>query len=220
MPLGGGTLGGGTPGGGTQDGTAPVRVLLVDDHPIVHQGVERLLEDAPDLALCPAARSVRDAVRIARTTPPDVVLLDLHLPGSSAPEAAAALRAAAPAGLRILLFTGDTSRSVAQVAGLIGADGVVHKDSAPATLTTAIREVARGHPFHEAAPAERERVVLSHREYQVLRLLAMGESNPQIARQLGLAPNTVKSYVQSLLHRLGARNRLEAVVKAQQAGML
>jgi DNA-binding NarL/FixJ family response regulator len=202
---------------GTGDGA--VRVMVVDDHPIVHLGVERLVQGAPNVQMCQGARTATDGVAIAASERPDVVLLDLHLPDMALPEAAAALRGAC-AGVKLVLFTGDNKRSVAQIAGLVGMDAVVHKDNACGVLVTAIAEVAAGRRFCDPVISSGDPLALSRREYQVLERLAMGESNTEIARQLRLAPNTVKSYVQSLLAHLDARNRLDAVVKAQQAGML
>lgn len=171
------------------------------------------------MQLCRGARTATDGVTIAASERPDIVLLDLHLPDMALPEAAAALRGARP-GVKLVLFTGDSKRSVGQIAGLVGVDAVVHKDNACAVLITAIAEVAAGRRYCDPVISSGDPLALSRREYQVLERLAMGESNSEIAEQLCLAPNTVKSYVQSLLAHLDARNRLDAVVKAQQAGML
>jgi two-component system, NarL family, nitrate/nitrite response regulator NarL len=194
-------------------------VLLVDDHPIVHQGVERLIESAPDILLCGTAVTAAEGARVAAATHPHVVLLDLHLPDMSAPDAAVSLRSASP-GVRLILFTGDSRRTVGHVAELVGVDGVVHKDNACATLITAIREVRAGRRFSDPLVGDANPLALSRREFQVLQQLAKGDSNAEIARRLGLTSNTVKSYVQTLLARLDARNRLDAVLKAQRAGVL
>ncbi|ELB87258.1 response regulator containing a CheY-like receiver domain and an HTH DNA-binding domain [Rhodococcus wratislaviensis IFP 2016] len=196
-----------------------LRVLVIDDHPIVHLGVERLVEGTVGIQMCPGARTATEGVAIAAAERPDVVLLDLHLPDMALPDAAAALRGACP-GLKLVLFTGDSKRTVGQIAGLVGMDAVVHKDNACTVLVTAIGEVAAGRRYCDPVISTGDPLALSRREYQVLERLAMGESNTEIAKQLSLAPNTVKSYVQSLLAHLDARNRLDAVVKAQQAGML
>jgi two-component system nitrate/nitrite response regulator NarL len=196
-----------------------LRVLLIDDHPIVHQGVESLIERVPTMQMCTGALTVAEGGMIATAERPHVVLLDLHLPDMSALDAALVLRRARP-NVKLVLFTGDSRRSVRQVAALGGMDGVVHKDNGCALLITAIREVAAGRSFCDPVISTGDPLMLSRREYQVLERLAMGASNSQIAQHLGLAPNTVKSYVQALLARLSARNRLDAVVKAQQAGIL
>lgn len=196
-----------------------VRVLVIDDHPIVHLGVERLVERAPAIQMCTGARTAKEGVAIAATERPTVILLDLHLPDMALPDAAAALRGVCP-GVKLVLFTGDSKPTVGQIAGLVGMDAVVHKDNACAVLITAITEVAAGRRYCDPVISKGDPLALSRREYQVLERLAMGESNAQIAQYLRLAPNTVKSYVQSLLAHLDARNRLDAVVKAQQAGML
>lgn len=198
---------------------APIRVLLVDDHPIVHQGVERLVEDAPDMRLCGAALTAAEGARVGAASRPDVALLDLHLPDMAAPEAATALRSAC-GKVRLILFTGDSARTVGHVAELVGMDGVVHKDNACATLITAIREVHAGRPFRDPLLGDANPLALTRRELQVLEQIAKGDSNAEIAQHLGLTANTVKSYVQALLTRLDARNRLDAVLKAQRAGVL
>lgn len=200
-------------------GAAPLRVLLVDDHPIVHQGVERLIEGAPDMLLCGAALTATGGAQVAAATQPHVALLDLHLPDMSAPEAAAALRSAG-GSVKLILFTGDGRRTVGHVAELVGVDGVVHKDNACATLITAIREVCAGRQFCDPLVGDSHPLALSRREFQVLEQIAKGDSNAEIADHLGLTCNTVKSYVQTLLARLDARNRLDAVLKAQRAGVL
>lgn len=194
-------------------------VLLVDDHPIVHEGVETLVSRDPTLRMCSRAHSAHEGALIAAREPCDVVLLDLHLPDASAPQAAMAIRAARP-GVKVILFTGDARRSAALNLGLIGTDGFVHKDTACTSLVTAIRDVAAGRRFFDSTLDLESEGPLSRREFQVLQRLAMGESNAEIAAKLGLASNTVKSYVQALLARMDARNRLEAVVNAQRAGLL
>ncbi|MDP7704829.1 response regulator transcription factor [Mycobacterium sp. TY815] len=193
--------------------------MVIDDHPIVHLGVERLVEREPDLEMRKGASTGAEGGVVVVREKPDVVLLDLHLPDMALPEAAATVRRARP-GVKLVLFTGDTRPTVAQIAALVGVDGIVHKENACAVLVTAIREALAGRRYLDPVLQAGNQLVLSRREYQVLKHLAMGESNSQIAEQLGLANNTVKSYVQSLLVHLDARNRLDAVIKAQNAGML
>lgn len=197
----------------------PLRVMLVDDHPIVHQGVEHLVERTPGIQICSRALTAAEGQMLAGLEWPDVVLLDLHLPDMSIAEASTALRQTRP-GLKIILFSGDGRRATCQVARLAGMEGALHKDGACASLIVAIREVAAGRRFFDPLFDASGPLQLSPRESQVLHRLAMGESNAEIARALGLASNTVKSYVQSLLTHLDARNRLDAVVKAQRAGLL
>lgn len=204
--------------GGPPIQTKAVRVLLIDDHPIVHVGVERVVEQVADIEMCPGAHSGKAGAALAARLRPDVVLLDLHLPDLALPKAATAIRSARPA-VKVILFTGDNNPTVGQVASLVGVDGIVHKENACGILITAIREVMAGRRYCDPAVGG-VTLMLPHREYQVLKRLAMGESNTQIAAHLGLANNTIKSYVQSLLVNLNARNRLDAVIKAQQAGIL
>jgi DNA-binding NarL/FixJ family response regulator len=197
----------------------PVRVMLVDDHPVVHLGVERVLELEAGIEIAAGAHTGQEGAILAAREQPDLVLLDLHLPDMALPQSATAIRSARP-GVKLVLFTGDNNATVGQVADLVGVDGIVHKDNACGVLVTAIWEVLAGRAFCDPAFSRGATMMLPRREYQVLKRLAMGESNSQIATHLGLATNTVKSYVQSLLVNLDARNRLDAVVKAQQAGIL
>jgi DNA-binding NarL/FixJ family response regulator len=145
-----------------------------------------------------------------------------------ASESTLLLRAAAP-GIKILIFTAHSEHPALQLALDAGANGALLKDVADADLTDAILRTARGehvldsrfeqNPAAWRAPANNS-VDLTKREYEILRRVAMGETNPEIACALHLSRNTVKTYLQSALHKLGARNRVDAIVKAGEAGLL
>jgi DNA-binding NarL/FixJ family response regulator len=199
-------------------------VLVVDDHPVVRDGVVLLLRSDPVLAVVGFAESGRVAVARAVELRPDVVLLDLRLPDMLAPEVITELRRVHPAG-RIVVFTAHADHGGFEAAMAAGADGGLLKDVDGPDLSAALRRVLRGEhvvdprirPARSAAPAQ---CGLTRREYEVLRFAAQGKTNPEIAESTGLTRNTVKTYLQSALHKLGARNRVEAIGRASEAGLL
>lgn len=209
-------------------GARPVRVLVVDDHPVVVQGVSMLVRDDPRITVVGDARSGADALVAVRELEPDVILLDLRLPDMLASESTRVLLDARP-GVKILIFTAHSEHPALQLALAAGARGALLKDVADADLADAILRTAAGERvldsrFEQDPAAWRvpvgSTVDLTRREYEILRRVAMGETNPEIAEVLHLSRNTVKTYLQSALHKLGARNRVDAIVKAGEAGLL
>lgn len=205
-----------------------LRVMVVDDHPVVTDGVGLLLRGDPSIAVVGSACSGREAVRVARVIMPDVVLLDLRLPDMLGTEAIGALRAAVP-GVKVVLFTAYADHAALPAALDIGVDGCLLKDSSITDLTTALHRIARGvvviDPRLDRGPARRSqealyRSGLTPREYEVLRRAAVGRTNPEIAEDLGITRNTVKTYLQGAMGKLGARNRVEAIAKASEARLL
>jgi DNA-binding NarL/FixJ family response regulator len=170
------------------------------------------------------AHSGRDAITEVRRLQPDVVLLDVRLPDKAGPALIPILRAERPE-MKIILFTAypdDASLAA-------GADGVLVKDADRANLIDAISRVAAGERIvRTGADADQwlllDRKLRDHgitrREYEILRHVAMGKTNPEIAVALGLARNTVKTYLQRAFEKLGARNRVEVLVRASQLGIL
>jgi two-component system, NarL family, nitrate/nitrite response regulator NarL len=211
------------------DVTEPVRVLVVDDHPIVLDGVTQALHNTSWLRVAGYARTGRDAIAALRTLRPDVVLLDLRLPDMLGPEAVQALRAGDPT-VKVIIFTAYPDHAALDAALAAGAHGVVVKDSEPAELVDVIGRAVAGEPVGSvdsgsgsvAAVLNRKlrEFGLTRREYDILRRVAMGETNPEIAAALGLTRNTVKTYLQRTLEKLGARNRVEALSRASQFGIL
>jgi two-component system, NarL family, nitrate/nitrite response regulator NarL len=211
------------------DVTEPVRVLVVDDHPIVLYGVTPALHNTSWLRVAGYARTGRDAIAALRTLRPDVVLLDLRLPDMLGPEAVQALRAGDPT-VKVIIFTAYPDHAALDAALAAGAHGVVVKDSEPAELVDVIGRAVAGEPVGSvdsgsgsvAAVLNRKlrEFGLTRREYDILRRVAMGETNPEIAAALGLTRNTVKTYLQRTLEKLGARNRVEALSRASQFGIL
>ena len=202
------------------------RVLVVDDHPVVRDGVALLLRGDPALVVVGSAESGRTALERAPELSPDLVLLDLRLPDMLAPEVVVGLRELVPAA-RVVVFTAHGDHHGVQAALDAGAHGALLKDAAAIDLVAALRRVLRGERVTDPRllPGEAGRVAqarsgLTRREYEVLRLAAQGRTNPEIAECTGLARNTVKTYLQAALHKLGARNRVEAIGKASEAGLL
>jgi len=205
-----------------------VRILVVDDHPVVLDGVTLALQATPWLRIVGYARNGADAITAARMLRPDVVLLDVRLPDMLGPEVVPALQAGTP-GVRILLFTAHPDHVAVGAALDAGADGLVVKDTERADLVNVITRVVAGervvcaglHDDSQLLFAQKlRRHGLTRREYEILRHVAMGKTNPEIAEALGLARNTVKTYLQRALEKLHAHNRVEALARASQLGIL
>lgn len=207
---------------------SPVRVLVVDDHPVVTEGVALLLRADTGITLIGSASTGREALDEALRLQPDVVLLDLRLPDMLATEVTRRLKALVP-GARIILFTAYADHAALPDALAAGVAGCVLKDASTTDLAAAIHQAHDGLTvldprLSDATPGRRRealyRAGLTRREYEVLRLVAVGHTNPEIADELGLTRNTVKTYLQSAMAKLGARNRVEAIAKASEARLL
>jgi DNA-binding NarL/FixJ family response regulator len=205
-----------------------IRIAVVDDHPIVRQGLTAALEDEPDLQVIGAAGSAEEALTLVGRLRPEVVLLDLELPGMGGVEAIPHLIEAGP-NTAVLVFTAyDTDE---RVLGAIrsGAKGYLLKGATTADIARAIRAVAAGGSALEprvaaklvaAVRGPRGAGQLTHREREVLSLIADGLPGKQIARALGISERTVKFHTGSILRKLGADNRAQAVALAAQRGLL
>lgn len=204
-------------------GATRTRILLVDDHPVVVQGAARLLATTPDFEVVGTASTGREALELARSLRPDVVLLDLRLGDALAPELCRKLRASLPE-VRIAILTAFDDSALLHAALREGAAGLLLKDVHEFDLIRALREIRNGRRFIDhrmQVLTEDARPVgddgnLTRREHEVLVLLARGMSSKQIADELQLAHNTVRSYSQSVLAKLDAHSRIEAVAKARQ----
>jgi DNA-binding NarL/FixJ family response regulator len=206
----------------------PVRVLVVDDHPIVLDGVTLTLQMTSWLQLAGYARNGAEAITAVRQFRPDVVLLDLRLPDMLGPEVIRILLAENPV-TKIILFTAYPDHAALEAALEAGAHGVVVKDAERADLVDVISRVVAGERVISTAVVADSRILinrklrehgLTQREYEILRHVAMGQTNPEIAAALGLTRNTVKTYLQNALAKLGVRNRVEALARANQLGIL
>lgn len=201
-----------------------IRVLIVDDHAVVRRGLEQLIESAADLECVGAAADGDEAVRLAEEHEPDVVLMDLSMPVLDGIAATRRIVAAQPGVHVVVLTSFDDQRRILDALGA-GATGYLLKDAEPDEVLTAIRTaVGGGSPLDPRAArvlvdARREQAparALSPREEEVLRLLATGLANKQIARRLGITERTVKAHLTSVFHQLGVTDRTQAALWARE----
>jgi len=194
-----------------------LRVLVVDDHDVVHWGFRLMLTQQPWVERCVTASTGDEAVELARRYRPHVAIVDLFIGEESGAEVCARLRAAEQT-TRVLLFSGagDISPHAAQAAG---ASGFAYKDWPAAKIARAVRLVGIGGTVFERQESA-GLMGLSDREREVLGLMAAGSTNPEIAAALHLSTHTVKEHTSSVYRKLGVRNRTEAVQRAQRLGLL
>ncbi len=208
-----------------------IRVLVVDDHAVVRSGLRHVLEAEDDIEVVGEAGDMREAVFEARSQKPDVVLMDIVMPGPSGIEATPAVLKEAPEAKVLVLSMQDDPRYVRE-AFSAGASGYVLKEAADAEVVDAVREVSRGgryvHPALGArlVAAEAEERVraeedpLSDREREVLRLLALGHTNQEIAKKLYLSVRTVETHRAHIMQKLRLSSRAELVRFAMDEGLL
>ncbi len=210
---------------------SPIRVLVVDDHALFRRGVVELLREEPELDVVGEAGNAQEALVLARRHAPQVVLLDVHMPGARGVEILPALKREG-AGRVIMLTISDRDEDLmAALAG--GADGYLLKNTEPEELVRAIHRVVAGHGA--LAPEVTPRVmqaaarrppepspagILSPREQEVLHALAQGATTGEIARRLVISESTVKTHVRHILEKLDATTRAEAVARAAALGLL
>jgi DNA-binding NarL/FixJ family response regulator len=205
-----------------------IHVVVIDDHPMLRQGLIASIEDDPELEVVGSAGSAEEGVELVREFNPDVVLLDLELPGMSGIESIPHLMAASPTS-GVLVFTAYETDE--RVLGSIraGAKGYLLKGATAAEICSAIRTVAQGGSALDprvaaklvgAVRGPRGAGPPTIREREVLRLIAAGHPNKVIARSLGISERTVKFHATALLRKLGADNRAQAVAIAAQRGLL
>ncbi len=194
-----------------------LRVLVVDDHDVVHWGFRVLLGEQPWVERCMAARTGDEALRLLPSLHPDVALVDLFLAGESGADVCDSIRKASPS-TRVLLISGAGRMSPA-AARAAGASGFVSKDWDAREVARAVRMVGCGMTVFEPTAAQ-PAPMLSEREREVLDLIAAGSTNREIAEQLFLSPHTVKEHTSAVYRKLQARNRAEAVQRAQRIGLL
>lgn len=220
--------------------TTTTRIVVVDDHEVVRDGFAGLLDTQPDFVVVGTASDGAEAVRVCAEQRPDVVLMDVRMPGTDGIEATARIRAAAPdgGGPRILILTTFDLDEHVYDALAAGAGGFLLKDVTAERLFDAVRVVAAGEAL--LAPTVTRRLIgefarmrrkapasptapltaLTPRETEVLRLIAEGLSNPEIAARLSVSEETVKTHVSRILNKLGLRDRTQAVVAAYESGLV
>ncbi|GAA2377804.1 response regulator transcription factor [Nonomuraea africana] len=199
-----------------------IQVLIADDHPVVRQGLRTFLDLQDDITVVGEAADGAEAVALVETLRPDVLLLDLKMPVL---DGLGALERLGGSATRVLVLTSVSDRSDVGPAMRAGAAGFLYKDVDPNALVQAVRAVHGGQVLlaPEAASAmltaEAPPVPLTEREREVLRLIAAGRSNKEIARDLTVAEKTVKTHVSNVLMKLGVQDRTQAALYAVRHGL-
>ena len=204
--------------------TEKIKVLIADDHALMRMGLKALLETQPDIETVGEASDGTEAVRKARKSPPDVVIMDILMPGTDGIEATRRITEALP-GVKVLILTTSTSSDDLNRAIQAGAAGAVLKSEANKRLLSAIRSVARGASaissevrtmIDEDPPAAE----LTPRQMEILGEMARGLTNKEIATALSCSPESVKDRINSICTKLGAANRSEAISIALRKHLL
>ncbi len=211
-----------------------IRVAIADDQRLLREGLRIILEAAPDMIVVGEAENGVEAVKLAQEEQPEVMLMDIRMPLRDGIAATEAIRKALPNVRVLLLTTYDTPELV--IEGLrAGAAGYLLKDSSAEELCAAVRTVARGQVLLQAnsaaqllagltppAPSQSqaEKLGLTERERDVLRLIVVGRNNSEIASELYVSEATVKTHINHIFAKLGARDRTHAVVLAHQLGLV
>jgi DNA-binding NarL/FixJ family response regulator len=212
-----------------------IRIVMADDQALIRSGLRTILEREDDLEVVGEAADGEQAVRLATELRPDIVLMDIRMPGvdglAAAERILAGDRESAP---RVLVLTTFEIDDYVQTALRTGVTGFLLKDTEPPALVAAVRSAARGDAMlspavtrrlieayvQRPAPSAGLRVQLTQRESDVLRAMARGLSNAEIGTELYLSEATVKTHITSILAKLGVRDRLQAVVVAYESGMV
>ncbi len=211
----------------------PLRVVLADDHAMVRQGIRQFLEEGGEIAVVAEAADGEETLRLVARHRPDVVVLDIQMPGMSGIEVTKEIRAHFP-GIRVLILTAYDDDPYVLALLRAGADGYILKSAEAEDLVRAVRAVAAGQSA--LSPEVARRVVqrmasgepglagpaeaLTEREVEVLRLAAQGFSNKEIGRRLGISARTVQGHLANIYGKLGVNNRTAAVVEGRRRGWI
>jgi two-component system, NarL family, nitrate/nitrite response regulator NarL len=209
---------------------SPSRVLLVDDHPVVLQGIGQMLRSTDRFLVIGEATSAEQALEIGAREQPDLVVLDLRVGEALAPDICIGLRAVAP-GARIVILTAFDDESLLRACVAAGAVGILLKDMHGLDVIGAFERVSEGQlvideriRVTDSATARAEDLTsyesLTPREHQILRLLTRGLTSKEMAEELGLTQNTVRGYMQSVLTKLHVTNRVQALTTAQRLRLI
>ena len=211
----------------------PLRVLVADDHPLFREGLRAMLASTPDMEFVGEASTGEEAISLAAELQPDVIVMDIQMPGVGGIEATrtivesnphvqilvvtmfeddATVFAAMRAGARGYVLKGANYREMIRAIGAIGSGEAIFSPAIAVRLTSY---------FTDVRPATAPQVFpeLSNREREILDLIAQGRKNPEIARRLFLSPKTVRNHVSNILHKLQVADRTEAIIRAREAGL-
>ena len=212
---------------------SPIRALIVDDHPVTREGLRTALELSDEIVVVVGeAATGEEAVEQARELNPDVVFMDVRMPGMDGIEATRRIRQAAPA-TKVILITIDESRGAISEAIQAGVSGYLLKDASPDALVDAAKNAIEGnaviHPQLTKTFIEEVRLgegdgpraaPLSKREREILQKVADGSTTRQVATELGISPHTVKTHLERIFEKLGANDRAQAVAIAIRTGIV
>ena len=211
----------------------PLRVLIADDHPLFRHGIAALLQASPEFEVVGEATTGEEAIALAEQLQPDVILMDIRMPGINGIEATRGILHTSP-HIRVLMVTMSEDDASVFTAMRAGARGYVLKEAQKDDMLRAIRAIGRGEAIF--SPAIAGRLIdffaaprpgappqafpeLTEREREILNLIAQGHSNPEIAERLVLSPHTVRNYVSNIFSKLQVVDRAQAIVRAREAGL-